>query len=606
MHKISLILVVIIINALSAFTFAETTVSNAASPYISMHASDAIKWHAWDSNAIQKAKKENKPIYLTIGYFSCYWCHVLQRESFNSHKIADIVNKSFIPVVVDRELNPVLDSYLTKFAEETIGRGGWPLNVILTPDGYPFMATIYLPEDKMNVWFHKAQDLWNTDPDYIRTIAQDAAMDMNMQFTLKKEKINSEKTKQIVAQYSAEILSARDEFDGGFGDQAKFPLPSVLSAVLDLYQISKRPELMAFIQTTLDSMIEHNLYDQLEGGFFRYTTDPGWQIPHFEKMLYDNAQLVSLYIKAGKVINEPRYTKIGLDIMDFILAHFQNEDGAFISSFSAVDESGNEGGYYLWKKDETDLILTDQEKKFVNVVWDWQKPAMIEGSYLPGNSIFSKQLGESLGLTKKQYRKLLQNIKSKLLTKRKTRKLPIDKKVITAWNALTLIALIDAYQISGKTTYFNAAKTLVEFISTKLLIDDQLYRALHMGELSGNADLEDYVYTAYAFQNWRTIAKNALHNNVEITLAKKAWRGFFSEKGWAKSDDLLIPYGSRESIIADGPLPSSSSMLIKMSLGSGDKYLVNQAKVAMQLGHNILLTRPFWFGNQVMLLANQK
>ena len=582
--------------------FANQDIKNSASPYVAMHADDPVHWFEWESRILKKAKKENKPIYLTIGYFSCYWCHVLQRESFKSEKVAKYLNENFISVVVDRELHPVLDSRLMAFAEKTLGRGGWPLNMIITPDGYPFMAAIYLPEENFQSWLTQVYSLWETDPDYIRSIAEEAANELNFNFTLKKDELTSEQINKITQAFSREIMATFDEMEGGFGDSAKFPLTSILHSSLEIYKTNKDETLKEHIFLTLNNMYERGMYDHLEGGFFRYTTDPSWQIPHFEKMLYDNAQLASLYFQAGKTFNDPGLIDIGKQTLDFMLGHMQTPEGAFYGSFSAIDSHGVEGGYYVWEKESWHKLLTKDEISVVSIAWDWSNPPVIAEGYLPVYAADLRSVAEQTRLTRPKINHLISSAKSKLLKDRQKRVLPRDDKIIASWNALSLIALIDGFEITGLKKYKIAAEKLNQFLMNEFIARGKLQRSLYQGVLAGNAALEDYAFMALSLSRWADVQGRSQNRKQINTLINYAWANFFSDKGWKMSDDLLIPYGASESLLADGPLPSASGALIKLSLRSKDKQIKENALNALQYGHNVLLGQPFWYASHVILM----
>jgi len=602
---LSLFSLLILFFSLYSFSlFANENLKNSASPYVAMHAEDAIQWLEWESSVLEKAKKEKKPIYLTIGYFSCYWCHVLQRESFKNEATAKFLNDKFISVVVDRELHPVLDARLMAFAEKTIGRGGWPLNVIITPDGYPFMATIYLPEKNFRSWLNQVYGLWETDPEYIRTISQDAANELNFNFTLKKTELSSSQINKVKNAFQQELMSSFDEMEGGFGDSAKFPLTSILQSNLDFYEKTSGKLLKEHLLLTLKNMFQRGMYDHLEGGFFRYTTDPSWQIPHFEKMLYDNAQLASLYFRAGKIFSEKEFIEIGKQVLDFMIEKLQATGGGFYGSFSAIDDKGIEGGYYVWEKESWHKLLTKDEIQVVSLAWDWSNPPIIPEGYLPIYASDLKVVIEQTKFSESNVKKLINNAKSKLLVERKKRSLPRDEKILASWNALSLIALIDGYQTTGLEKYKSTAKNLVTFLREKMLIGDELQRSIHKGVLAGNADLEDYALVALSLNKWMQFSGDLQDKNKIESLLNYAWSNFFSDKGWKMSDDLLIPYGATESMLADGPMPSASAILIELGLRSKNEQIKEKAVSALQLGHNVLTSQPFWYASHVSLLMS--
>ena len=583
------------------------SLKDASSPYVAMHAADKIHWHSWDKQALQLSQRENKPLLLSIGYFSCYWCHVLQRESFNNDELASYINQHFIPVVVDREIHVSLDAYLTRFAEETIGRGGWPLNVIMTPDGYPLMATIYLPPKHFKRWLSKAAGLWAEDPNYIRGIAKDAADEMNMLVAIQPEVVNVQFVSEVKKRFLSELMSVADEFQGGFGDQAKFPLPAILEVLLSHYAKNNSKSLDDFLHLTLNNIASQGLFDHLQGGFFRYTTGPDWQLPHFEKMLYDNAQLASLYLHAGKTFDSKKYQQLGIDQLDYLIRRFQTNQGAYYASYSAVDEKGVEGGYYLWTDEELTALLSKPEQSAAFYYWGWDQPALLpEGRFpVPRRSI--EQLASDLKTSETQAKKLIQQAKQKLLTQRNKRVLPRDEKILTSWNALMLIALIDGYETTSLPRFKMAAGKLAEFMLSELIVNGQLSRGLHKGQMVGTAELEDYAYTAMAFYRWWKLSdqESAKAYKLEaLRLVDIAWKKFWNKSGWKMSDSMLIPNLSQETMIADGPLPSPSAMLIKLGFKLQDEKLSSLSSKALGYGHYSLKTAPFWYASYVDTLIS--
>jgi len=282
------------------------TLKGNSSPYLAMHGNDPVKWQQWNSDTVARARKENKLLFVSIGYFACHWCHVMQKESYQATDIAKVLNSEFIPVKVDRELNPALDARMIEFVNRTRGYSGWPLNVFITPEGYPLFGLVYLPHDDFKALVEKLATYWQQDSAGLIADAKLAASELapaDIDFT----KTNlTDRVDLAGEQFVKRTLIEADQFMGGFGEQSKFPSVPRLDALLRQYKKNPDEKLGKFLKTTLNSMQKYGLNDSLGGGFFRYTVDPQWRVPHFEKMLYDNALLASLYFTVY-ILKQPIY-----------------------------------------------------------------------------------------------------------------------------------------------------------------------------------------------------------------------------------------------------------------------------------------------------------
>ncbi|MEE8379244.1 MAG: DUF255 domain-containing protein, partial [Gammaproteobacteria bacterium] len=290
------------------------------SPYLAMHGDDPVDWQSWTADVLARAKKENKLVFVSIGYFSCHWCHVMQRESYSNEKIAKQLNDNFISVKVDRELNPALDAYLIDFVTRTRGSAGWPLNVFLTPEGHPLVGLTYLPAERFMALLKDLQSKWQQSPAYYKQAAARAAQDMAGLAVKPGLPISKKEAKQYEAIMVSQALRLTDEMSGGFGQQTKFPMVPQLESLLGAYERNRNARVKKLLITTLDNMATQGMRDHLGGGFYRYTVDPGWQTPHFEKMLYDNALLAHLYLRASKLLNRPDYELIARETLDFMIS----------------------------------------------------------------------------------------------------------------------------------------------------------------------------------------------------------------------------------------------------------------------------------------------
>lgn len=338
------------------------------SPYLAMHGRDPIQWLSWGEEAFERARRENKPLYVSIGYFACHWCHVMHKESFSDKAVAKALNNNYIPVKVDRELNPVLDKRLIEFVSVTNGVAGWPLNVFITPEGLPLAGATYMPRDHFYGVLQTLSKRWGDDSEIIKGKARKLNSQLKgmlgvLELTTKEHSIGSRH-----AEFLEKTMAQADDLQGGFGNQ-KFPNIPQLSALLQVNALKPDAEIDDFLRLSLDNIINKGLHDAIGGGFFRYTIDPGWKTPHFEKMLYTNAQMPMLLLQAADYFNKPHYRTIALETLDFLSRSMQGKQ-AFIASLSAVDQNGDEGAYYLWTAKEVRDILSQKDEKLAFEAWD--------------------------------------------------------------------------------------------------------------------------------------------------------------------------------------------------------------------------------------------
>ncbi len=339
-------------------------------PYLALHGQDPTDWRVWDQSVFDDARRSGKLIMVSLGYFACHWCHVMQRETWADPAAADLINRNFIPVKVDRETHAALDARLQEFAERTRGRAGWPLTVFLTPEGYPLFAMLYGPRDEFMKVAEGLARRWREDRAGLTALARDAARPPA-----------SPVAQDLPGAFLQAARTEADELNGGFGAAAKFPMAPQLHALLAFQRHAPEPARRDFLKTTLDQMRAGALRDHVNGGFFRYAVDPGWEEPHFEKMLYDNVQLAMLYQDAAAVLREPAYLAVARETLDFLMAGMR-AGPAFVASLSAVDAKGVEGGAYLWQADELQHILPPETFAVVARVWGLDLPSPFAG-FLP-------------------------------------------------------------------------------------------------------------------------------------------------------------------------------------------------------------------------------
>jgi uncharacterized protein YyaL (SSP411 family) len=587
---------------------------NHPSPYLAMHGNDPVAWQAWDESVLKRAQTENKLIFVSIGYFSCHWCHVMQRESYQDPTIAKRLNEHFIPVKVDRELDPALDAYLIDFVQNTRGYAGWPLNVFLTPQGHPVVGMVYVPEDQFRSLLMQLSELWAENKDSLSQTAAQAAAVRQAQLSTDQAgfeaKIAPDASKTLHTLLLGQILQAADDIQGGFGDQAKFPMVAQLEFLISVYQQHPSDQVGHFVQLTLEHMASQGLRDHIGGGFFRYTVDPDWQTPHFEKMLYDNAQLARLYLMAAKVFGRQDFEAIATDTLDFMLREMGTDKGGMVASLSAVDSDNVEGGYYLWRKDELQKQLSAQEYEIVSLVWNLERPSHFDAGYLPVQAVSPDQVAKKLGKEINTVMNVMASVRAKLYAARQSRTVPVDDKQLTAWNALALSTLVEASQLREGETYLRAAQKIRNFLVNRMWDGKRLARAKNAGEAIAAAGLEDYAYAAQALLQWSLLDKSA-NSRDDRQLAKHwinlAWERFYTATGWRLSDQLSLPGVFGSIAYEDNPMPSPSAVVIKTSLQladlNDDKQLRQRAINALAISQGLLENQPFAYASQIGLFA---
>ncbi|MGB5833367.1 MAG: DUF255 domain-containing protein, partial [Thiohalocapsa sp.] len=460
------------------------------SPYLALHADDPVRWRAWGAEALAEARAANKPLLLSSGYFACHWCHVMQRESWQDAGIAKLLNTAFIPVKIDRELHPALDDYLIAFAEKTRGQAGWPLNVFVSPVGHPFYAALYLPPDQVRLLLLRTTELWADSGEALSEAARQAAHDAVAGASVRIVSGGSVEPSTLEPLLVQQALARADDLSGGFGDQMRFPMAPQLSALLAVQRRSPNPELAEFLAQTLDAMVRQGLHDQLAGGFFRYTVDPDWQTPHFEKMLYTQALLASLYLQAAEVLERPDYRDVARSTLDFVLTGMSAPDGGLIASLSAVDAEGVEGGHYLWHAAELAVLLPPDERALAALIWGLQGTGELEAGSLPRQRMSRDEAVRRHRLDADRVEAQWASAQGRLLSARAVRVLPRDDKVLAGWNGLALSALATGARVLDEPRYEQAASRIHDMLAQSLWNGERLYRSRSR---QGEAALADYV-----------------------------------------------------------------------------------------------------------------
>jgi len=493
------------------------------SPYLLQHKDNPVYWYAWGKEAFDAAKAENKPIFLSIGYSTCHWCHVMEHDSFEREEVAAVLNRSFISIKVDREERPDVDDIYMSAVHAMGQRGGWPLSLFLTPDLKPFFGGTYWPRQQFLVVLEKLAAIWRDQPEKIEESGQSILEYLKAQKTMDLRATGQTPLpeEEIFSEFFKTSLMSFDSQWGGFGMAPKFPHTMQLAVLLRIHRRSGESRALEMVALTLDKMARGGIYDHLGGGFARYSTDPQWLVPHFEKMLYDNALLAKIYLEAHQATGQKMFASVAREILDYVLRDMTHPGGGFYSAEDA-DSEGEEGKFYVWKGEELRNLLTPEESDLFSKVYGVSK----EGNFEHGTNVLSLQWGygfpSSVGhgersasevepsseCTQDMVRRgspcptladkealLLQSARKKLFEAREKRIHPHkDDKILTAWNGLMISAMSLGYQVSEDTRYLKAAHETADFIKKNLYKDGKLLARYRDGEGRFPAYLDDYAY----------------------------------------------------------------------------------------------------------------
>ncbi|PLY06010.1 MAG: thioredoxin domain-containing protein [Desulfuromonas sp.] len=461
---------------------------NEKSPYLLQHADNPVDWYPWSDEALDRAKMENRPIFVSIGYSSCHWCHVMAHESFEDDEVAGHLNRTFISIKIDREERPDIDAGFMHACHLLNGHGGWPLNLFLTPDGKPFHALTYAPRNSAHgqpgfiAIVEKIAELWEQQPARLEDAAERLTQAV---LGLESHQQEQEPDSQLLAEAAQSFRQQYDTIHAGFGRAPKFPQPHNVTLLLRLAQRQDDPELQQMALTTLERIAAGGISDQLGGGLHRYSVDARWLVPHFEKMLYDQALISDAYLEAWQISGRELFKTAAEETLDYVLRELQHPEGGFYCGVDA-DSEGSEGTYYLWHDDELRELLNDEEYSIFSSCYD----VTPEGNF-EGKNILQRTPAEP----SEQQDKQLADIRSKLFTVRNKRIAPdTDDKVLTAWNGLMIASLARAGFLLKRSDYRVAARKAVDFIRQKLTSEKGLLRRYRDGEAAIAAFHEDYAY----------------------------------------------------------------------------------------------------------------
>jgi len=582
----------------------ENSLIRETSPYLLQHANNPVEWHSWNDGALQKARAENKPIFLSIGYSSCHWCHVMAHESFENDEIAKVMNEHFVNIKVDREERPDIDDVYQKACQVATGQGGWPLSVFLTPDQKPFYVGTYFPilasygRPGFGSILRQLAQAWAEKPNDIKKTAENFVENLNRTESLQ---ASSKIEKPLLDEAAMNLLQLGDITNGGFGSAPKFPNAANISFMFRYAKLSGIAKFQEFALKTLRKMARGGIFDQIGGGFHRYSTDARWLVPHFEKMLYDNALVPINYAEAYQITGEPLYLETMQKTLDFVLREMTSEGGGFYSAQDA-DSEGEEGKFYVWKKSEIKEILGNDADAFC-LYYDVTDGGNWEGSTILCNSLSISTVSFQCGLEESRVREILKNGAQRLLEHRNLRVRPgLDDKILTSWNALMITALSKGYRVADDSRYLAAAENCISFIDGNLFRDGKLLRTHKNGESKIDGYLEDYAYYANALLDVFEINPEIRYLQRAKSLADHLIAHFWDDE----TNGFFMTTDSHESLIVrpknnyDLSLPSGNSVashlllrLYHMTQESG--YLETCEKIMESQGQ-MAAENPFGFG----------
>lgn len=563
------------------------------SPYLIQHAQNPVDWYPWGDEAFQKAKKENKPIFLSVGYSTCHWCHVMARESFEDPDMGDLINEVFVPIKVDREERPDIDCTYLAACQIITSSGGWPLTVLLTPELKPFFAGTYYPKESrdggigLKELILNVQELWQNQNEELLKSAEEITKSLKRWAST----VSGDLIPESVLERAVNVLSNSFDEHGGFGREQKFPSANHLLFLLHYWNHTGDENALSMVEQTLTFMRRGGIWDQIGFGFHRYSMDPEWIIPHFEKMLYDQALMTLVYTEAYQATGNLEYKETAMQIIDYILRDMTSREGGFYSAEDAESE-GLEGEFYLWTKNEIMRILTLHESRIFNKTYhiedkgNFKDPGtrLFTGKNIPYLKAPLDEIAKDLNMKTEDLNQQLESIRLKLFKARELRVRPHkDDKILTDWNGLMIAALARASQIFDEESYNEAAMKAVEFIRSQLCCEGKLWHRYRDGEVIVPGFLDDYAFMIWGLiELYQTTLDSSLlefastlNNELLTDFLDETDGGFYFTS--RLEEDVLV----RKKEAFDGSIPSGNALsylnLLRLSTLLEDSELNNRA-----------------------------
>lgn len=531
------------------------------SPYLLQHAHNPVDWYAWNPETLQKAKDENKMLLISIGYAACHWCHVMEHQSFEDEEVARVMNENFVCVKVDREERPDVDQVYMNAAYLINGNGGWPLNALAMPDGKPFFAGTYFPKENWVRLLEYFAGIYKNERTKLEEQAESVSKGIR---EIEHIPINNNQlsfNKNDLDEMFSSFENRLDWERGGTKVSMKFPMPSIWEFLLQYHHFSGNEKALSAVEITLDNIAKGGIYDQIGGGFSRYATDSKWHAPHFEKMLYDNGQLVSLYSHAFQVTKNPLYKKVVYETLDFVKRELTSPEGAFYSSLDA-DSEGEEGKFYVWTTNEIKEILKEDAQLFIDYYGITAEGNWEEGKNIPDVNYAKEEFPVNEEINQK-----LISVNKKLFAEREKRVRPgTDDKILTSWNALMTKGFIDAYRAFGEKSFFEAAKQNIDFLLKNLCSENNnVCRNYKNGEATIHGFLDDYAFLVSALIGFYEVSFDESYLLKAKDFTEYVENHFYDENSgmFLFTDDQYSELIARKMEVTDNVIPSSNSEMAK-------------------------------------------
>ncbi len=553
------------------------------SPYLLQHSRNPVDWYSWGEEAFERAQREHKPIFLSIGYSTCHWCHVMEKESFEDPAVARLMNDVFVCVKVDREERPDVDAVYMKVCQAMTGGGGWPLTVIMTPEKKPFFAATYIPKSSkygrvgmldlvpqiLSLWTDRGDDLLESAERVISALRTAAAREGE-----------ADLGPEILDRAYDGLVARFDAGHGGFGSAPKFPSPHNLLFLLRYWRRRGEEHALRMVEDTLDSMRRGGIFDQVGLGFHRYSTDREWMVPHFEKMLYDQAMLAMAFVEAYQATGKEKFALVAHEVFEYVLSEMTSPEGCFYSAEDA-DSEGEEGRYYLWTLNEVTGLLGPEDGGFFAEPFNLseegnfreERGGTARGRNIPHLKRPISELAEDAGISESEYRNRIERSRRALLNSRRRRVPPFkDDKILADWNGLMIAALAKGAQALNEPRYAKAAKRAADFVLGRMKDDEgNLLHRFRDGEAGIMAFLDDYAFMAWGATELYEATFEIEHLRSAIDLARKMIDHFWDERAGGffltgiKSEALIL----RDKDAYDGAIPSGNSVaaLVTLKLG---------------------------------------
>ena len=587
----------------------ENKLANEKSLYLKQHATNPVNWYPWGNQALDSAKNSDKLLLISVGYSSCHWCHVMEEESFTDNDVAQVMNSNFVNIKVDREERPDLDEIYMKALVLMTGSGGWPMNIIALPDGTPIWGGTYVPKTQWIQVLNQVSGFYKTRKPDVLEYANSVREGVKKEALVKPSPRNETYSTELQIELAEKAFKYSDKINGGIGNGQKFPLPSMLNFFLRFSNEYSNQDMKDFVYTTLMKISRGGINDRIDGGFHRYTVDNTWHIPHFEKMLYDNAQLLSIYSNAFKVFKDERFKSELYNIHRFLESKMTGEDNLIYSSISAdtnyKDGTKSEGDFYVWEAEELKKILKD-DFKWVSEYYNINRTGYWENDrYVFYQTISDKEYCEKQGVNLTQFNKKLNRVNSLLKIEREKRVHPIiDSKIIFSWNALTIRGLVDSYKTTKDPVFLNKALLINNSLSKKM-IDKNIIQ-----HTSSSAPevlfFEDYSYYIDALIGLYEITFDQKYLQFADELVVFSNEKFKEESGFYRfSTNQENLFADSLINLQDGVTPSANSVmnfnLFRLGHFNGNKNYLSQSKTMINNVSEVIKERVtdhlLWLNN---------